>query len=286
MTSIRLRLLKGLLVPVLLVNLAAAAMAYLLAWLPAQQAFDEGLLDTAAVLQRELAAQGGRPTGPAAHASPADSTTASQGAAAPTQAISAKRDGADRPPPAPRGAPAADPVLDRSGVDRLYVSARDGSGQQWLGAPHWAHPPASSGQLFDARMDGNGVRAMHLPLADGGTLLVAKTVRGRAEQRAAILRGLMLTEALVTLVMGGLIWFSVTAALQPLARLRQTLAGREPDELLPVEPQPLPDELEPLANAFNDLLDRVQAATRTKQAFLADVAHQLRTPLAGTKLQL
>ncbi|MYM92083.1 sensor histidine kinase, partial [Rugamonas sp. FT82W] len=60
MNSIRLRLLKWLIGPILLINLAGGALTYMLAWLPAQQAFDQGLSDAAAALGARLGADGGR----------------------------------------------------------------------------------------------------------------------------------------------------------------------------------------------------------------------------------
>jgi two-component system sensor histidine kinase TctE len=56
MTSIRLRLLKWLIGPILLLNLAGASLAYLLAWIPAQQAFDQAIGDAAAALAARLVA--------------------------------------------------------------------------------------------------------------------------------------------------------------------------------------------------------------------------------------
>ena len=106
-------------------------------------------------------------------------------------------------------------------------------------------------------------------------------------------RVLVLLEGLFTLVLAGLIWFAVTRALQPLERLRADLDGRDANPRAEAASVPrsvsareLPLELAPVVGAFDHLLARLQAGARSQQEFLANVAHQLRTPLAGVKLQL
>ncbi|MFC0133331.1 ATP-binding protein [Massilia eurypsychrophila] len=109
----------------------------------------------------------------------------------------------------------------------------------------------------------------------------------RAEQDlSATIGALVALEALFTLVLVGLIWFSVTNGLQPLARLSAQLRTRDADDLAPVGAPDVPVELAPVVAAFDDLLAKLQAGASAQHDFLANVAHQLRTPLAGVKLQL
>jgi two-component system sensor histidine kinase TctE len=96
----------------------------------------------------------------------------------------------------------------------------------------------------------------------------------------------VLLETLVTLALVGLAWLSVTNGLVPLARVRSRLDARDGAELDPIDHHGVPYELAPVVSAFNDLLARVRGGARAQQDFLADMAHQLRTPLAGLKLQL
>ncbi len=103
---------------------------------------------------------------------------------------------------------------------------------------------------------------------------------------SAIAGALVALEALFTLVLVGLIWFSVTNGLRPLARLSAVLRAREPDDLAPLGEHAMPVELAPVVSAFDDLLAKLQAGALAQHDFLANVAHQLRTPLAGIKLQL
>ena len=96
----------------------------------------------------------------------------------------------------------------------------------------------------------------------------------------------MLLEVLIALACVGLIWFSVSNGLRPLDRLRAGLNARGGDELAPIAVADVPYELEPVVSALNGLLDKVGDGARARQDFLANVAHQLRTPLAGLRTQL
>jgi two-component system sensor histidine kinase TctE len=108
----------------------------------------------------------------------------------------------------------------------------------------------------------------------------------RDQIREATLRALVLLEVVLTVASAGLVWFSVSSALRPLHRLRSNLNARDGDDLTAIAAADVPYELEPVVSAFNGLLDKVGEGARARQDFLANVAHQLRTPLAGLKTQL
>jgi two-component system OmpR family sensor kinase len=82
------------------------------------------------------------------------------------------------------------------------------------------------------------------------------------------------------------IWLAVGQALQPLQRLTAQVQARRTEVLEPLPPTPLPEEVQPLVAALNDLLGRLKASLERERAFMADAAHELRTPLTALHLQM
>ena len=81
------------------------------------------------------------------------------------------------------------------------------------------------------------------------------------------------------------VWWVVSGSLEPVARVRSQVAARQADDLSPVSESGLPDEVLPLVQELNLLFGRVKTAFDAQQHFVADAAHELRTPLAALKLQ-
>lgn len=81
------------------------------------------------------------------------------------------------------------------------------------------------------------------------------------------------------------VWWVVSGSLEPVARVRSQVAARQADDLSPVSEAGLPDEVRPLVHELNLLFGRVRTAFEAQQHFVADAAHELRTPLAALKLQ-
>ncbi|TAL95859.1 MAG: HAMP domain-containing protein [Paraburkholderia sp.] len=85
----------------------------------------------------------------------------------------------------------------------------------------------------------------------------------------------------------GLVLFVVARGLAPIGGLSRALASRSIDSLEPVRLEGrMPDEIRPLVEALNDLLQRLNVASQAQRMFVADAAHELRSPLAALKLQL
>ncbi|KRC23401.1 ATP-binding protein [Acidovorax sp. Root217] len=113
-------------------------------------------------------------------------------------------------------------------------------------------------------------------------------------QNMAVRSGMARTLALRTLaplaVMAPLlvlaVWWGVSRSLAPVERVRRQLARRQADDLSPVSDAALPDEVQPLVTELNLLFERVQGAFAAQQHFVADAAHELRSPLAALRLQL
>jgi two-component system OmpR family sensor kinase len=81
-------------------------------------------------------------------------------------------------------------------------------------------------------------------------------------------------------------WWVVTRSLRPVSRVRAQVARRAADDLSPVSEEDLPDEVGPLVRELNLLLGRVRSAFEAQRNFVADAAHELRSPLAALSLQV
>jgi two-component system, OmpR family, sensor kinase len=127
------------------------------------------------------------------------------------------------------------------------------------------------------------VYSMQLP---GGVIQVAQDMEvRRAMARRLALRTAVPVAALVPLLMAAA-WWVVGSTLLPLRRLCDQLAQRRADDLAPVGEGPLPDEVRPLVHELNQLFERLRHAFEAQKSFVADAAHELRSPLAALKLQL
>jgi len=109
------------------------------------------------------------------------------------------------------------------------------------------------------------------------------------EQREVLSRHIALRMFLPSLaalpLLAFAIWAAVDAGLLPLRKLKREVAQREVDYLGALEMQGVPDEVEPLVAALNDLFIRLERAFESERRFTADAAHELRTPLAALKIQ-
>ena len=81
-----------------------------------------------------------------------------------------------------------------------------------------------------------------------------------------------------------LVWWAVGWGLRPLQRMAELIKARAPDNLAPLLLSPLPAELEPMGAALNRLLMQVNQLLDQEKRFIADAAHELRTPLAVLRI--
>jgi two-component system sensor histidine kinase QseC len=95
-----------------------------------------------------------------------------------------------------------------------------------------------------------------------------------------IVRHTVLPNLIGSLVFMVAIWLAIGWGLKPLADLAATLRARHPGSLEPLQLAPLPSELEPMQAALNRLLGQIQEVLSRERRFIADAAHEMRTPLA------
>jgi two-component system OmpR family sensor kinase len=105
-----------------------------------------------------------------------------------------------------------------------------------------------------------------------------------ARARAMAWRATWPLALMAPLLMLAVAWV-IRRSLAPVQRMRRQVASRAADDLSPLETQGLPDEVRPLVQELNLLFDRVQRAFEAQKSFVADAAHELRSPLTALKLQ-
>jgi two-component system sensor histidine kinase TctE len=87
----------------------------------------------------------------------------------------------------------------------------------------------------------------------------------------------------VTLV---LVWVGIQLGLRPVKRLRNEIAERSPLDLRPIQESSVPREIAPVVVTLNRLFTMLRTAVQSQQQFIANTAHQLRTPITGMQAQL
>ena len=160
------------------------------------------------------------------------------------------------------------------------------------GTPRTDDYPALA-HFYDAEYRGQGVRLVSLlqpvsePQLNGiAEIRVAETLGARERMARDLLYGTLLRMGLLAFSALLLVWLAVSAALRPLDTLRRSVAARASDDLRPLPDSQLPRELRPLVNALNQFNERLRGLFERQSQFIADAAHELRTPLAALKARV
>ena len=144
--------------------------------------------------------------------------------------------------------------------------------------------------LRDAEFRGLPVRIASLWVPIDGTrapalVQVAETREKRSVLAAEIIKGVMLPQFAILPLAVLLVWLALVRGIKPLSELEKRIRARRPDDLSPLDEHSVPQEVGPLVASVNDLLTRLKDSIAMQKRFLADAAHQLKTPLAGLRMQ-
>ena len=253
--SIRRLLFRWLLFLMLLLLTAVAVIGYPIALYPARAAYDWALMDAALSLSRLVTTKKGRA-------------------------------GVELLPP-------ADILLRTDHFDRIYYSVHDAGGRFIAGDAHLVPPPFKSltaGELlYDSTLNDEQIRVAALLVTQQDSAIivqVAETTVKRHMLVRQIFTGVIFIAVLLVSSVIVLVWFGVAKGLEPLQRLREELEARSWRDLRPVPEDHAPEEVQPVVRALNNLLGQLNTALQTQQQFVANAAHQLRTPLAGLRMQV
>lgn len=144
----------------------------------------------------------------------------------------------------------------------------------------------------DADSDGQDLRIAYLYLAEPSMprdrwllIEVGETLEKRSQLANKIIASVILPQFVIIPLAVILVWFGLSQGLRPLTRLRQRIEARREADLSPIPARRVPEELRPLTEAFNAMLARLQHNMEAQRRFIADAAHQMRTPLTGLKTQ-
>lgn len=258
--SLRRQLLVWLLLPLTLLWLVGAIAAYFVATNFARVTFDNALLDNAQALAGQVRVVNNSIT-------------------------------IDLPQAAHR-------ILHYDAIDHDYFQVRDMSGHILAGDKEipdlqLIDAPTATPLFRNAEIDGRPVRIAALlqpltpaPNSPWVVVQAAETLHKRKHSANQILFEFVGPQLVFIALAAVLVWTGVSRGLQPLSKLQQAISLRSHRDLTALDETQAPREATSLIHAINDLLQRLAAVLSQQQRFIADAAHQLKTPLAGIKAQV
>lgn len=190
-------------------------------------------------------------------------------------------------------------LLRADDTDLIFYQVRDPNGRVVSGDPEFPQPSpemrAPSGEVLlrDDVVRGESVRVAFVwidrgPDSTERVLVQMAETRGKRSKLATeIIKGVMVPQFIILPLAVLLVWLALVRGIRPLNDLEQRIRARKPDDLSPIhiENDNVPQEVAPLVSSINDLLQRLKTSVANQRRFLADAAHQLKTPLAGLRMQ-
>ncbi len=186
-------------------------------------------------------------------------------------------------------------------IDNVYFHVLGAGGKLLVGdkelpapAPGVISERDEPGELYfrDAEYNGQDLRLAYMFLAEPNTprerwllIEVGETLEKRSQLSNKIIASVILPQFVIIPLAVILVWFGLSQGLRPLTRLRERIEARREADLSPIALRRVPEELRPLTEAFNSMLARMQRNIEAQRRFVADAAHQMRTPLTGLKTQ-
>ncbi len=188
-------------------------------------------------------------------------------------------------------------ILRADDSDLVYYQVLGGNGELLSGERDFPLPAEDERPLIgevrlrDDEMRGLDVRIAYtwvkldLPGMQPALVQVAETREKRSVLATEIIKGVMLPQFVILPLAVLLVWLALVRGIKPLSQLEERIRARKPDDLSPLDDTTVPLEVAPLVSSVNDLLTRLKDSIATQKRFLADAAHQLKTPLAGLRMQ-
>ena len=192
----------------------------------------------------------------------------------------------------------ASELLRADETDLVYYQVRGDQGEHLSGERDLPMPPADQdkGSSYEVHIRDDEMRGLEVRVAytwirldaesqQPALVQVAETREKRSVLAAEIIKGVMLPQFALLPLAVRLVWLALVRGIKPLSELEERIRARKPDDLSPLDDKAVPMEVAPLVVSVNDLLERLKDSIVTQKRFLADAAHQLKTPLAGLRMQ-
>ncbi len=188
-------------------------------------------------------------------------------------------------------------ILRADDSDQIYFQVRRSQGELLAGEHDLPAPPPENQpvdgevRLREDQMQGQDVRVAYTwatvdtPAPELVLIQVAETLEKRKTLATEIVKGVMVPQFVTLPLAVLLVWLALVRGIRPLAQLERRIRARKADDMSALDESAVPEEVAPLVSSINDLLGRLKVSLSTQKRFLADAAHQLKTPLAGLRMQ-